>query len=418
MNVAVFHPGTQHSHETALGFQGAGELAWYASEIFYDPQRFPYTLIRLLPRGMRTKAIAEFRRRYHPNLDPALVRTFGVWEWIERASMRAGFRRVEHYANEWGNRRFGSRVGAMAVRDGVGCLWGCDTSSLDAFRIARAHGIPCVLEQTIGHPRAWNRILVEERDRLPADFDPYPRPYPEADLARVDEEIALADHVCCGSAFVQSTLLEWGVPAGKVSVVPYGVRSEVFRPADAPRPAAGLRLLFVGHFGMRKGAWYLLQALARLTHLRGLTLTIAGKQTVGTRYLSPVESMLRQLPHIPREQMATMYQGADALVLPSLFEGSALATYEALASGLPVITTPNAGSIVRDGVDGFLVGPRDIDALADRIERLHGDAGLRSGMAEQARIRALQFPWERYQRGCVPVAEQVIRESHADPRSR
>ena len=98
----------------------------------------------------------------------------------------------------------------MAVRDGVDCLWGCDTSSLNAFRIARAHGIPCVLEQTIGHPRAWNRILIEERERTPPDFDPYPRPYPEADLARVDEEIALADHVCCGSPFVQSTLIEWG----------------------------------------------------------------------------------------------------------------------------------------------------------------------------------------------------------------
>ena len=172
MRVAVFHPGTQHSHETALGFQRAGALAWYASEIFYDPDRFPYTLIPLLPPALQQKAVAEFRRRYHPQLDPALVRTFGVWEWIERASMRMGFRKAEHYANEWGNRRFGARVGAMAAHDGVDCVWGCDTSSLNAFRIAKANGIRCVLEQTIGHPRAWNRILTEERAQMPADFEP------------------------------------------------------------------------------------------------------------------------------------------------------------------------------------------------------------------------------------------------------
>src|ERR1019366_7971797 len=232
MRVAVFHPGTQHSYETALGFQRAGELAWYATEIFYDPLRFPYRLLRLLPRALQDKATAEFRRRYNPHLDPALVRTFGIWEWIERASMRVGLRRVEHYANEWGNRRVGSRVGAMAGRGGVEGVWGCDASSRTAFRIGKSPGIRCVLEQTIGHPRAWNRILTDEREQMPADFDSYPRPYPEADLARVDEEIALADHVCCGSAFVKSTMSEWGVPGLKVSIIPYGVRAKNFTPAD------------------------------------------------------------------------------------------------------------------------------------------------------------------------------------------
>ena len=207
--------------------------------------------------------------------------------------MRAGLRRIEHYANEWGNRRFAARVGAMAVRDGVDCLWGCDTSSLNAFRIAKPHGICCVLEQTIGHPRVWNRILTEERERTPADFDLYPRPYPEADLARVDAEIALADHIACGSPFVKSTMIDRGIAAEKVTVIPYGVGATQFTPAATVRANGGLRLLFVGHFGLRKGAWYLLQALARLKHLPGLTLTIVGKQTVDERYTAPVASMLR-----------------------------------------------------------------------------------------------------------------------------
>ena len=138
-------------------------------------------------------------------------------------------------------------------------------------------------------------------------------------------------------------------------------------PAAPPRSAPGLRLLFVGHFGMRKGAWYLLQAMARLKHLPGLTLTIIGKQTVGSAYVAPVASMVQRLSHTPREQMPAVYHGADALVLPTLFEGSAMSTYEALASGLPVITTPNAGSIVRDGVDGFIVA----DARRRDARRAH-----------------------------------------------
>ena len=413
--VAVFHPGTQHSHETALAFQRAGELVWYATEIFYNPNRFPYRLIALLPPALKRKAIAEFRRRYHPQLDPALVRTLGLFEWIERASMRMGLRRVEHYANEWGNRRFAARVGAMAVRDRVDLLWGCDTSSLNAFRIAKRYGICCVLEQTIGHPRVWNRLLTEERERTPPDFDLYPRPYPERDLARVDEEIALADHVACGSDFVKSTMIDRGVAAGKVTVISYGVGSAQFTPAATPSANSGLRLLFVGHFGLRKGAWYLLQALARLKHLPGLTLTIVGKRTAGDRYTAPVASMLRSMSHVPRELMPAIYHQADAVVLPTLFEGSSVATYEALAAGVPVITTPNAGSVVRDGVDGFIVPIRDADALAQRIEQLYGDVTLRRAMAAHARARALEFPWECYQQGAVRLVDAIAGGGAAVP---
>jgi glycosyltransferase involved in cell wall biosynthesis len=60
-------------------------------------------------------------------------------------------------------------------------------------------------------------------------------------------------------------------------------------------------------------------------------------------------------------------------------------TYEALACGLPVLTTPNAGSVARDGIEGFIVPARDVDALARALERLRRDERLRDAMgcAEQ-----------------------------------
>jgi len=74
-------------------------------------------------------------------------------------------------------------------------------------------------------------------------------------------------------------------------------------------------------------------------------------------------------------------------------------TYEALASGIPVITTPNAGSVVRDGVDGFIVPIRDVNALAEKIAQLADDSGLREQMGHSARARAEQFTWSRFRRG-------------------
>jgi glycosyltransferase involved in cell wall biosynthesis len=409
-HIAVFHPGMQHSYQTALAFQRAGRLAWYATGIFYTPNRWPYTVLPFVPSYLRQRLERELRRRYHPELDPGLLRTFGYWEWIERIGMRLGQRRLEHHANELGNASFAKRVARWALRDAVDCVWGFDTASLRTFTEVKGRGIRCVLEQTIGHPRIWNRILTEERERLGYEFDPYPRPYPERDLAKVDAEIESADGIVCGSEFVKKTLVEEGVYAGKLHVIPYGADPNAFVPAPSPGVADQLRLLFVGHFGIRKGAWYLTEALNRLRRLHGLSLTVVGTQTVPTKALAPIADKVRVVPRVPGEEMARIYQGADVLVLPSLFEGSSIAIYEALASGLPVVTTPNAGSIVRDGIEGCIVPVRDVDSLVSSIEFLYRERDARLAMGRRARQRALEFPWRRYADGVVQLSEQLIGE--------
>src|SRR5262249_59811951 len=84
----------------------------------------------------------------------------------------------------------------------------------------------------------------------------------------------------------------------------------------------------------------------------------------------------------------------------------AVVTYEALASGLPSVVTPQAGSVVRDGIEGLLVPPRDVDALADRMERLGRDPGLRQEMGSAARARAMAFDWPRYHDALVDLVEE------------
>ncbi len=121
------------------------------------------------------------------------------------------------------------------------------------------------------------------------------------------------------------------------------------------------------------------------------------------RVLPEIKDVLRAYADLPGIRTvgflntpAEAYQQSDIFVFPSIEEGSALVTYEALACGLPVVTTPNAGSVVRDGVEGFIVPIRDPDALAERMERLRTDVRLRREMGKAARRRAEEFPWERH----------------------
>lgn len=140
--------------------------------------------------------------------------------------------------------------------------------------------------------------------------------------------------------------------------------------------------------------------------------------------MRPYLDIVEPLGQVSHAEVPSRMAEADVFVFPSLFEGSAVVTYEALACGLPSIVTPDAGSVVRDGVEGFLVGPRDVECLAARMEQLGGDPALRERMSGAARARALEYDWPRYHRSLVDLVEEVSRvptcghESRPDRRPR
>ena len=177
------------------------------------------------------------------------------------------------------------------------------------------------------------------------------------------------------------------------SIVPYGIDEHWLD--LQPRPVPG-RVLFVGTAGLRKGLHYLALASEELSR-RGRRYDYVVAGDVAARIANqPACRHLRFLGRIPRRQVYEQFSTADLFVLPTLAEGSAEATYEALASGLPVVTTPAAGSVVCDGVEGYLVSERDPRALADAIERVVENRSLRAKLASAARARARDFTLSHY----------------------
>ena len=103
---------------------------------------------------------------------------------------------------------------------------------------------------------------------------------------------------------------------------------------------------------------------------------------------------------------------ADVFVFPSLFEGSAVVTYEAMACGLPCIATAEAGSVVRHGRDGLIVPARDVEALANAMERLGTDAAFRAACASSARVQAEAHDWPRYHNSIIEAVRYVTSRHH------
>lgn len=217
------------------------------------------------------------------------------------------------------------------------------------------------------------------------------------------EQILLeaTDVFLCPSQIVADDLTaNWGVETRSTRLLPYAISEQWF--AIEPEPKLG-RVLFVGTADIRKGIHYFAQAADRL-RARGRTyeFRVAGRVAPEVRE-KPVCWALEFLGRVPRARIAAEFSTADLFVLPTLAEGSATVIYEALAAGVPVVTTPAAGSVVRHGVDGLIVPVRDPDALADAIEHIIEDRQCRQRMAENARDEVAKYDWNHYQHAILDI---------------
>lgn len=343
------------------------------------------------------------RRKLPPPLAAEHLNQVGlVWDFAMAAGLRVPIR------GAWYNdlRRLlmyrvtkaVARAGARAFRNerAVVATWGC---ALPAFEKATQIGAIRILNYSLAHHAFTRRYLLEEAKCEPGFASTLnSHDLPSWQTEQLDREIELADHILVGSSFAKESFVTEGVSQSKLCVIPYGADTSLFVPPVECRPAERFNVLFVGQLTQRKGISYLLRAYERF-HGPDTTLTMVGQLQGDGTALQPWRHLIRYVPHVSRPHLAGIFHQADVFVFPTLVEGMPLAVLEAMASGLPVITTPNGpGDIVRDSIDGFVVPPRDVDALVDRLERLRADSDLRIQMGRSARQRAQEYAWSAYRK--------------------
>ena len=364
------HPSVIYSFGNKFAGAGMGTTAYYgARELYrhglvqrllcgaYAPTEIPAEVIRAI--GLPNRALCKLA-----SLEPS------GWLWYVQAVLY----------DAWAARHI-AQADLFHVWVGYGS---------QSLRRAKAQGMTTVVQVVSSHPNFQNRLMGEEFTRWGQAWRVW-----DAGLARTLREIDQADYILIPSDFVRESFLAEGIPESKLIQAPFGVDVSRFTPATASK-GRPFRVVFVGQVSLRKGVPYLLEAWKRLGW-RDAELWLVG------RVLPEIKEVLKGYADLPGVRMmgflgtpAAAYQQADIFVFPSLEEGSALVTYEAMACGLPVVTTPNAGSLVRDGVEGFIVPIRDPDALAERIEQLRADARLRQEMGRAARARAETLTWENH----------------------
>lgn len=409
--IGVFHPGTQHSWQTARALQSAGQLGWYATSIFYRANHWPYRALPYLPEQLRGKLQAEFGRFYHPSLQPDAVRTFGLHEWIERGLSRAGLRRAAARVNMAGNAAFAKSVCRLAAREPVDAVWGYDTSSADVFAFAKERGIARILDKTIGDPRVYNALMKE----IYADYRPFfPSPdfaVPQAMIDLQDREYSLADGIVVGSAFCRDTILDpLARPdlAGKIEVLPYCYDDVFFKlAAPPPRPKdRPVRFLFLGQAGPRKGIHLLLKAFARLPR-NAATLTIVGQMQVPSATFRQYADSVTLISTVPRAAVADHLRDSDCLVFPTYFEGSPITIYEALACGCAIIQSKNSNL---DAIPkaGMALAQLDEDSVHAALMYAIDNRDVLAAWQQAAPPIAKSFTIAAYEKAVVAYLDKIL----------
>ena len=264
--------------------------------------------------------------------------------------------------------------------------WG--NYGLESLKQAKRLGIPAIVQWASSHPTHRKKVLSEAYQQIGSMFR-----WPQQAYDRTLAELTLADYVLVPSQFVRDTFLQVGFSAEKLITIPFGVDANRFHPASEPDLARPFRLLFVGQIGVRKGVLTLLEAWRNLNWDDAELWLVGRVQPDSEALLRSYRNLhgVRWIGHVA--DPVTMYQSADIFVFPTLEEGSALVTYEAMAAGLPLVTTAEAGSLVQDGQEGFIVPSQNVAALTQALTKLREDDSQRLTMGAQARTTVLSYTW-------------------------
>jgi glycosyltransferase involved in cell wall biosynthesis len=339
-------------------------------------------------------------------INPANVASLLIHEIHNR-----GWRKISRFTESLFNPQYMifelfDRHASRHIKNDCDIFAGLSGCSLYSLRRARQMGAKTVLERGSSHMLYQRKILTEEYRKFGLEKEVVHPKVVERELTEYQE----ADYISIPSHFVKETFIQQGIPADKLIQTPYGVDLSNFHPV--PRQDKIFRIIHCGTLSIRKGIPYLLQAFSEL-RLKDAELWLIGSIT------EEIKPFLRQFssPAIvhkgpfPEPELYRYYSQGSVFCLASIEEGFGMVTAQAMACGLPVICTTNAGAadIIREGRDGFILPIRDVDAIKEKILYFYENPEAVRDMGESA-LRRVQagFSWSDYGHKMIVAYQEIL----------
>jgi glycosyltransferase involved in cell wall biosynthesis len=335
--------------------------------------------------------------RHHPEI-PATkaVRSYGAF----MRTLQARFDRRKdspHFAIA--DRLLSEKAGAVALARRAPLI-AYSYYADAAFRMMEGSGLPRVLFQVHPNGKTLRELFQKEIEKVPEAKASLMEETEMSPLfAHNDETFAMADAVICASSFTKYSLTAAGSQA-PAHVVGYGVDLDLFSARTVAPSVKPLTVGFVGALSQRKGARYLLGAMAALPK-RAAKLVLYTRAAVDRELLRGFESVDIEIKGgLSDAQLAAELKRCDLVALPSIAEGFGLVILEAMACGVPVLCTTSTGGadFITHRHNGLLIAPGSVDAIEQELvwTLSHRDELFQIGQA--ARREAEKQTWSEYRR--------------------
>jgi glycosyltransferase involved in cell wall biosynthesis len=327
-------------------------------------------------------------------IDKNFIHSIGYLEVISRGWYRLpGWLRGDRNLQLWVLKQFDRSVTNYLSPD-FDLFVGWSGSNFWSLDRAKELGAKTIIERGSSHMHYQTEILKQEYEIWGLKFtETHPEVYEREIKAYAD-----SDRIAIASFFVKRTFLEQGIPENKLIHVPYGTSLAEFYPV--PKEDNIFRVIHCGVLSLRKGVQYLLQAFHEL-NLPNAELWLVGAinpeiEPFLTKYQS--DRIILQGTH-PQNQLHWFYSQCSVFCLASIEDGFGMVIPQAMACGLPVIHTTNTGGedIVRNGIDGFCIPIRDVEALKEKILLFYENPQLREEMGRNALEQSIKtITWDNY----------------------
>ena len=409
IHVAIAGPRMHYSVPRVL--QQAGLLGKFFTGNYIGNKPWLLTVVAALARVAPRSFASGLLGLQAENVPPEAVTSF---EWF---GIRSRLRQRKHWNTPEIVKVFADTARSfneLVIRAGLNdakAVYGLSGASLEIFQQAKHDGLRCILEQIAPPQRIETALVRGESERWPGwQLRSYAARAADPLAEREEKEWMFADCIIGASEFTLNGVAECGVSETKCRLVPYGIDIGQYQPKLHRVPERGpktINVLFVGEVGLRKGVPYLLEALRKLDS-NLVRARLAGPVALESNMLDRYGRVAKFLGPVPRTKVAQLYQWADVLVFPTVSDGFGLVQIEALASGIPVIASRNCGSVVSDGVNGYIIPVRDSDVIAMAVDRYMSEPGLLAAHKEKAVQLSKQFGLDRYGQKLVSAIREVL----------
>jgi len=396
--ILVVHPfGNANVRAVLAALDRSDRLAKFVTTLGWSNSS---PLLQALPESLR----AELMRRGY-DLPHYKIRSHPFREIVRQLAMKLGLRSLTKHETGWASidrvwmeldRVASDYVEQNHERLKLRGVYAYEDCAVRSFERAREFGLRRIYDLPIAYWETARQLLRAEAQRYP-NWEPTLGGTRDSNekLARKTRELELAEIVVCPSAFVLDSLPEKARREKHCVVAPFGSPTNMSHGSHGTYEK--VRFLFAGALSQRKGLADLFAAM-KLVNSTEAELVVMGSPILPMQFYRNEFPNFTYEPPRSHDAVLRLMASCDVLVLPSIVEGRALVQQEAMACGLPLIVTRNAGGedLIIEGETGFVIPAGDPEAIAQRVEWFLQNRDKLPGMREAARLKAAKLTWVAY----------------------